>query len=625
MFTLEATNRSHTTNTPRVNFNSIPDQQLSKLSFKDTIKLFNDSETQPLLLIKDILRNEKSNKVKYQKIKSLVLMPQLNYFQRMKIFKILKTSPEFKPHILLINSIAEDLYKAGVMPRIDTDKNQDDPKKIVSFSFNDNNTDEQNTFRLPDRAITSGSGSSLYLSKASRPYYEDINKPPIFESNLIVNKFAPLSTYQHTFIGLRYTEYDKKNKRYTRKFFRVGFAGMDYDHLMLTLFNKKSPAEIRCQTDDRTSVSTQTPISVSQVKRLVDNIYVYFRKYKYYQFYSRNCNTFVKEIASSIGANNISSFHDSVAPSSVANKASKLISEPDDNSVDCFVNYNYEYKYLEVSERKNELVEFCTSHKLDNFLEDYKEEIEAYDNLEAFTNNFSDQNFSALTGFQYNDSKHKDFKSFYSHNTWNKTNFINNAISESRKDLNLIDKLMGRTFKNERVQTNINNIADNIDDIINENILQVNQDIYVKNELLKAQDTILYLTHINLLNNHIKELKEQFNSIQSSIKETIKLSGKSQINLNVYLMKVLNLLQKLISHSTESFERDERLETQDLQLKHKILMLELKHTMLMRELKHTMLMPKLNHITLMSELKHLVLMRELKEKFNTPSNSENQR
>lgn len=605
---LETTNRSNTANTPRVNFNSIPEQQLSKLSFKDTIKLFNDSEAQSanelLRLIKLTLCNEKSNKVKDQRIKAIVSSPQYNYLQRMRAFKILKTAPEFKPHILLINSIAEDLYNDGVMPRIDTDKNQDDPKKIVSFSFNDNNTDEQNTFRLPDRAITSGSGSSLYLSKASRPYYEDINKPPIFESHLDVGSFAPLSTYQHTFIGLRYTEYDKKNKRYTRKFFRVGFAGMDYDHLMLTLFNKKSPAEIRCQTDDRTSVSTQTPISVSQVQRLVDNIYVYFRKYKYYQFYSRNCNTFVKEIASSIGANNISSFHDSIAPSSVANKASKLISEPDDNSVDCFVNYNYEY--LEVSERKNELVEFCTSHKLDNFLEDYKEEIEAYDNLEAFTNNFSDQNFSALTGFKYNDSKHKDFKSFYSHNTWNKTNFINNAISESRKDLNLIDKLMGRTFKNERVQTNINNIADNIDNIINGNILQINKDIEVKNELLKKQDTIFYLTYINLLNNDIKELKKQFNRIQSSIKETIKLSGKSQINLNVYLMKVLNMLQKLISHSTESFERDERLETQDLQLKHKIFMLELKQTRL----------PKLNHIT---------LMRELKEKFNTPSSSKNQR
>mgnify|MGYP004494571195 CR=1 FL=1 len=583
----ETTNKSHDIATPNANFDSIPYERLSKLSFKDTIKLFHDSEailtTDLLNIIKMILGTEESNKAKDRKIKTLVSMPQYSYSQRMQAFKIMKTSPEFKPHILLINSIAEDLYNDGVMPRINTDESQDDPQKIVAFSFNNNATDEESTFRLPDRQITAGDGSSLSLSQSSKIYYEDVNKPPIFESNLGVNKFAPLSTYQHAFMGLRYTEYDKENKRYTRKFFRLGYFGLDHSHMVQAIFNKKFPAEIRCQTDDSSSVSTQTPISASHVKRLVYNIYIYFRRYKYYQFYTRNCNTFVKEIADSIGVNNVSSLHDHIAPSLVANNAAKSISNPD-GSVDCFADYNYEN--LQFIERNNELYEFCKSKKMNDFYKNSEDIIKNIGTVDNFMSFFNDKNFHKLKGFKYNNIKDFAFKEFCANNIIDKNRFINNCIEQSRKDINLFDKLARKRFKNPNVETNISKIATNIDDIMN-TILQFDINLQAKNSTLKLQDTDNYLKNKDKLNNGIKEIKTQFDIIQKSIKETIKLAGKNQINLNVYLARTLNMLQKLIAHSTESFERDENLESQELQLK------------------------------------HTILMSELKERSNTPSNSEN--
>ena len=572
MFSLETTNKSDNMDAHVSNFDLIPDQKFSKLSFKDTVKLFNDSETQVLLPIKDILFNEKDDKVKDQKIKSLVLMPQFNYLQRMKIFKILKTSPEFKDHILLINSIAEDLYNAGDMPRIDTDKNQDDPKKIVSFSFKDDNTDEKNTFRLPDRAITSGNCHTIHLSQSSQTYYEDVNKPPIFESHLAVGSFAPFSTYQHAFMGLRYTEYDKENKRYTRKFFRVGFAGLDHDHMIGTFLNKKSPSDVVCETNHSASVSTQTPISVSQVKHLVDNIYIYFRKYKYYQLYTRNCNIFVKEIANSIGVNNISSLHDRIAPSLVANKASKLVSDPND-SIDCFADYNYEN--LDINERNTELFEFCRSKKLNNFYKSSEDIIKNIGTVDNFMSFFNDKNFHKLKGFKYNNIKDFNFKEFCVNSTLNSGSFIENCIKESRKDLNIFDKLARKRFKNPNIETNIRNIAAYTDNI-NGNILNLSINMSQKNSALKNQDVDKYPKIMETLNYIIKETNKQFNIIQNSIKETIKLAGKKQVNLNVYLAQTLNMLQKLIAHSTESFERDEGVQSQELQLKHTLLMNELK-------------------------------------------------
>ena len=594
MNALETTNRSNATSKSNTDFNSISDQQLSKLSFKDTIKLFQDSEAQLttdlLNIIKMILYNEKSNKVKDRKIKALVSMPQFNFLQRMKVFKILKTSPEFKPHILLINSIAEDLYNDRIIPRIDADEGQNDPKKIVSFSFGDDNTGKENVFKLPDRQITAGDGSSISLSRSSKVYYEDVNKPPIFESNLDVNKFAPLTTFQHAYMGLRYTEYDKKNKRYTRKFFRVGFIGMDHDHLMLNLFNKKFLSGIRSETNETSSVSTQTPISASQVKHLVDNIYIYFKRYKYYQFYTRNCNTFVKEISKSIGLNNISSLHNRIAPSLVANKAAKLVSDPD-GSVDCFSDYNY--NGLEIRERNHELNEFYNKAKgskkiieLNEFFANNKKALYNIDDPNDFVDSFNSKNFPELEGLTYRDIKDYNFKEYHLKNTWNRYSFIENSREESRKDLSLFDKLTGKRFKNPDVEANIINIATNINNVIG-TILVVRTDTDIKNNIIKKQNTAIYPAMIKNLNDHTKQLKTEFDIVQNSIKETIKLAGKNQINLNVYLVRTLNMLQKLISHLTETFERDEELETQELKLKHKL------------------------------------LMSEFKERSNTPSNSEN--
>ena len=215
-----------------------------------------------------------------------------------------------------------------------------------------------------------------------------------------------------------------------------------------------------------------------------------------------------------------------------------------------------------------------------------KEALYNIDDPNDFVDSFNSKNFPELEGLTYRDIKDYNFKEYHLKNTWNRYSFIENSREESRKDLSLFDKLTGKRFKNPDVESNIINIATNINNVIG-TILVVRTDTDIKNNIIKKQNTAIYPAMIKNLNDHTKQLKTEFDIVQNSIKETIKLAGKNQINLNVYLVRTLNMLQKLISHLTETFERDEELETQELKLKHKL------------------------------------LMSEFKERSNTPSNSEN--
>ena len=157
------------------------------------------------------------------------------------------------------------------------------------------------------------------FERISRNYSEDVAKPPVFETFINTKirspRFSIFDFKQHAYLGLRYTTLEKGTNnefRYERHRMLIGFcAGNPAGGLSF-----KSRVDTSC---NQSTLASQTSIPIIKVPQLFSNIVNYFNTYKY-SLLSRNCNVFVKNMAKSIGLDNIAKLHSSISPSISANK-----------------------------------------------------------------------------------------------------------------------------------------------------------------------------------------------------------------------------------------------------------------------------------------------------------------
>lgn len=274
-------------------------------------------------------------------------------------------------------------------------------------SLNLANPIDKSIMKLNAQILRAKDDSTISIPRELQPYPEDVNLPPVFETHVnmeadLLGTHAFKPPREHAFLGFRFTEYNPKQNSFERKFIRIGFGTRDDE--------ENNYSNIMNDTESNRVVSSYTQINYEQLKKGYNSIQPYFDKYPKYNYLSRNCNTFVKSIAGSIGLGSISKLHstsaslagDSILMSSMnpgiypkttfdvtpfSRKADPvLIKENIKSSIQVF-NDNVKLKFLD-----------------DNFIEDIKEfsniencditsHIQSIENLfEEFKNNLSIEN-----------------------------------------------------------------------------------------------------------------------------------------------------------------------------------------------------------------------------------------
>jgi hypothetical protein len=140
------------------------------------------------------------------------------------------------------------------------------------------------------------SGNPLYPMLQPYPQ-EGVAQAPIFETHSILPTWHPDDEsfgHMHSFVGLRFTQYDPSTDRYVRKRVKPGFGSNG----------------LRNDNGFQADMSTETPISRSQLETVIDAIP---RKAdKKYNVVTYNCNHFTQQLADMVGAQVPAKLHDSV-------------------------------------------------------------------------------------------------------------------------------------------------------------------------------------------------------------------------------------------------------------------------------------------------------------------------
>ena len=173
-------------------------------------------------------------------------------------------------------------------------------------SLNLENPIDKSIMKLNAQILRAKDDSTISIPKDLQPYHEDVNLPPVFETHVnmessLLGKSTVGAPREHAFFGFRFTEYNPKQKSLNRKFIRIGFGTREDE--------KNSYSNIMNDTGSNRVVSTYTQINYEQLKKGYDSIQPYFDKYPKYNYLFRNCNTFVKAIAGSMGLEGIVSMH----------------------------------------------------------------------------------------------------------------------------------------------------------------------------------------------------------------------------------------------------------------------------------------------------------------------------
>ena len=442
------------------NISDIPDLNYSKISFKEFNKLGTNNE---ILRLKErlieIFRNDQyTDRQKYKCMFDLINSPQCTYEDLQKVYDILDDRiKEF------INRLA----------------NNKDKMNNPVFSFNkEDESKERNVVFLSDRAIVDSAGKRYKVSSLIKDFNEDVDKPPIFETHVstpTLNKYF-VKPGGHAFIGFRFTQYE--NGEYKRKCFKIGY-GL-YENRGVGGIGAILNIRWLCSFPNRlmddmfwgSAISTQTAINVAQSKLLIKNIKLYFQKYPMFNVVTRNCNTFTRTMAREIGLGNIAKLHNTISPSSAANRISK-----------------------ELSKGRN----------LDGFRSDFS------------TDKFK---YGVKVGYEVSSNEFSgEFRNLMGKTTgWEKRGrkpFMKTATDIARQDLSIFDKLnKSKNFRSSEAKEAVQGISNSI--------IELN-----------------YMIEKGFPESFVRSYCE---SIKKNIHRAISITGKKHLNLNVYLMRVYNLI-----------------------------------------------------------------------------------
>ena len=349
-----------------------------------------------------------------------------------------------------------------------------------AFSFNkEDECKERNVFFLNNNEIKDNTGSSRSIKSLITDYSEDVDRPPIFETHVntsALNQCFMKARGNHAFIGFRFTQYE--NGKYKRKHFKIGCAhdgirvrkNIGCGLKIVVPFSFGSA--LAYEGYHSSAISTQTVINVDQSKRLLDNISLYFKKYPRFNYFTRNCNAFVRTMAKEIGLDNIVKLHNTRSPASAANRISK-----------------------ELSKGRN-LYNFRSDFSTDRYK--YKSTKDICDiSDEDFFGSFSD-----LMGKKRETEKLE------------RKPFMETATEIARQDLSIFGKLnKSKHFRSSEAERAVRGISDSINAL---------------NDKLNKGPS--------------EDIESCCEDIKKKIYISIPITGKKHLNLNVYLMRVYNLI-----------------------------------------------------------------------------------
>ena len=428
---------------------------------------------------------------------------------------------------------ASDNTAKPVENKEDTTKSDNGPARVINaFSYYDNmyrtSPPESQYFDLENnisaavnyipRLIVMNQDNAVDLEIYSHECSESITKPPVFETHIsgIDHNSSILSSLfkfrpGHAFLSIRYT-YAKMLKgrpvSFSRRRLTLGFNGK---------LEIGAPSLI---TDDRiedAQISTQTPITVGQTVKLFESMQSYFSTYTKYGLILRNCNKFVKTMAEEIGLHNLASAHDKVMPISTAKILSKNIVKDEPTDLDkstAFLDYNI-----------GETSTFIPYNRLLDISDDYKES-------DKITNNRFERSEKGKT--ERSEMINKIMKSKrYKYSFWKDSaiiaqSFKENAERAARKDLSLIDKMMSRKYKVNKLERQIEDISD---------VLKLKSIKLVhggdRECEFESYDTGAFFKAF-FMNDNLK--------IINMLKKSIETAGEKHGYLNSYLLSVINAI-----------------------------------------------------------------------------------
>lgn len=452
------------------------------------------------------------------------------YSQKQEVLKKMYANPKFTQHLN---------YKkfAAAISSILMSTNEQNPQangskyalSLIPFMYDTKNKYGINTFaylygKNVDNMIFKGkSGAEIKLTdndNVMKDYNEDIDKPPVFEThirleNRLNKKFAIADASQHAFVGLRLTIYDPNDPSapFKRKCFRIGYEHYHPDNSVLRFFlNGKYESVARNEINTCATISTQTSISSDKAIDLIHNMYLYFKKYPYYQLYSRNCNTFVREMAKSIDLNSIASLHNKISPATVGHNMSKMVSKG---------------KNLDKI-----FAEFDGNKPWEN---DLGRSIGKNDDIEAASNDYTKLKRPIISMYIF--GNHPSITS-----PLNKEYFLKEAKAAGKNDLGWIDRITHKEFRSKKATDAIDKIADSIE-AIHESMK------YISSSIEPTKDSPLFSRNSKpdkkkLVDSIIKYSKNTQKHIKKAIKEE---TGPNHLNLNIYLLRTANMLYQLES------------------------------------------------------------------------------
>ncbi len=427
--------------------------------------------------------SRRSKDISRLKIKLKAIFENKEYTEEQKsklIFNIISSSQYGHEDIQMVYNSLDNNIKEFIN-RLPNNINPVKPRfNNPAFSFNEKDEGkERNIVFLKDNTISDSSGGHHPISSLIEDYNEDVDKPPVFETHVntsALNRFFMKAEANHAFIGFRFTQY--KDGKYKRKHFKIGY-GLDEDreerNIGFGIKIKSSffvPNKLVDDMNTTSAVSTQTEISVDQSKRLLNNIELYFKKYPLFSLIGRNCNVFTRTMAREIGLGNIAKLHNTISPSSAANRISK-----------------------ELSKGRN----------LDRLRSDFSTDKFKYGvkvGYEVSSNEFSGEFRNLMgktTGWEEKERKP----------------FMKTATDIARQDLSRFDK--SNTSKNFRSRE-----AEKAVQGISNSIIALN-----------------YMIEKGFPESFVRSYCE---SIKKNIHRAISITGKKHLNLNVYLMRVYNLI-----------------------------------------------------------------------------------
>ena len=431
----------------------------------------------------------------------------------------------------------------------DNEKSDNGPARVINaFSYYDNMHSkfpfDSQYFDLGNnisaavnyipRLIVMNQDNAVDLENYSYECPESITKPPVFETHICrmdYNRSILGSLLKrrpgHAFLGIRYT-YAKMVKgrpvSFSRRRLTLGFNGK---------LKIGAPSLI---TDDRiedAQISTQTPITAEKTVKLFKSMQSYFSTYTRYGLILRNCNKFVKTMAEEIDLHSLASAHDKVMPISTAKILSKNIAkDPDTAFLDynlgktsTFINYGRlfdisdDYKESDkiTNNRFEEDEEDEKGKKSESEEEKEKERIEREEKIEEKRRKLVNR-IKRSRRYRYN---YLSLGGIFS------GDFKENSERAARKDLSLIDKM---TFRRKyRV------------DGLDSKIEEISKKIEGSSIVLGMPKTDVYKLYKCGAFFKGKFLNDMLDII-GLLKDAIKTAGKEHVNLNIYLLTVINAI-----------------------------------------------------------------------------------